>query len=70
MWKLYLSKNEGVAIRSTTKRLMNVTDEYRGAMKTGYPGCISVGKVRYIDFEEEAIPAHVGHSVPGYLQSA
>ena len=56
MWKLYLSKNEGVAVRSTTGRLLKVTENYRGASQPGCRGCISIGKVRYIDFEEEAIP--------------
>jgi len=56
MWKLYLSKNEGVAVRSTTGRLLKVTENHRGAMKPGFRGCIKVGVVRYIDFEEEAIP--------------
>ena len=58
MWKLYLAKNEGVAIRSSTQRLLNVTAKHRGAIQAGHPRHIGVGKVKYIDFEHDPIPSN------------
>ena len=55
MWKLHLSQNEGIAIRSTTERLEKETENYRGPIQPGYPGAISIGEVKYIDYEEEQI---------------
>jgi hypothetical protein len=55
MWKLYLSQNEGIAIRSTRERLEKATENYRGPMQPGYNGFIEIKDVTYIDYEEQAI---------------
>ena len=47
MWKLYLKSDEGIAIRSTTRRLVNCLAQC--------PERIFVSKVKYIDFGTEAI---------------
>lgn len=48
MWKLYLKSNEGIAIRSTFERLRDsLKDEKHD---------IFIGKVKYVNFEEERIP--------------
>lgn len=47
MWKLYLKSEEGIAIRSTTRRLVNCLAKC--------PERIFVSKVKYIDFGTEAI---------------
>jgi len=48
MWKLYLKSNEGIAIRSNFERLRNSLKDKRNN--------IYIGKVKYIDYEKEAIP--------------
>lgn len=45
MWKLYLKSNEGVAIQSTTERILKTIDEI--------PEIISLSKVRYLDYEKD-----------------
>lgn len=48
MWKLYLKSDEGIAIRSNFDRLRNsLRDEKHD---------IFIGKVKYIDYEKDAIP--------------
>ena len=49
MWKLYLKSNEGVAIKSTFKRLCDSFNNYTDDV-------ISIGKIKYIDYENEWIP--------------
>jgi hypothetical protein len=48
MWKLYLKSDEGVAIQSTFKRLMD-------CFKNNNDDDIYIGKVRYIDYNKENI---------------
>jgi len=48
MWKLYLKSNEGIAIRSTFRRL-------RDSLKDTKPD-VYIGKVNYIDYEKDNIP--------------
>lgn len=48
MWRLYLKSNEGVAIQSTFKRLI---DSFKGINAP-----IFIGKVTYIDYSKESIP--------------
>jgi hypothetical protein len=47
MWKLYLKSDEGIAIRSTTRRLVDCLAKC--------PEKIFVSKVKYIDFSKEAV---------------
>lgn len=49
MWKLYLKTDEGVAIRSTFRRLC---DSFRQCSEY----TIYVGRVKYIDYESEGVP--------------
>jgi hypothetical protein len=49
MWKIYLSNNEGIAIQSTYQRLIESLASYNDFD-------IHIGKIRYIDYEKEAIP--------------
>lgn len=49
MWKIYLSSNEGIAIQSTYQRLIESLTSYNDFE-------IHVGKIKYIDYEKEAIP--------------
>ena len=49
MWKVYLSNNEGIAIQSTYQRLMESLASYNDFE-------VYVGKIKYIDYEKEAIP--------------
>jgi len=51
MWKLYLSSNEGIAIQTTYGRLI---DSFVG--KPDESIHIFVGKVRYVDYDEEVFP--------------
>lgn len=51
MWKLHLSNDEGIAIQTTYGRLIN---SFVG--KTDERNHILVGKVRYLDYEEEVFP--------------
>lgn len=48
MWKLYLKSNEGIAIQSTYNRLC---DSFCNTESDVY-----IGKVHYVDYEEEFIP--------------
>lgn len=48
MWKLYLKSDEGVAIQSTFKRLVESFNDY---LKDVY-----IGKVKYIDYKTDLIP--------------
>lgn len=48
MWKLYVTTNEGIAIKSTFNRLKNVLEETRLN--------ILLGTVKYIDYDKETIP--------------
>jgi len=48
MWELYLKSDEGIAIRSRFNRLYNSLDE---SDRT-----IWIGKVKYIDYENDEIP--------------
>lgn len=49
MWKLYLSNHEGIAIPSTYERLIQALEDYQDFE-------IMIGKIKYIDYEREAIP--------------
>lgn len=49
MWKIYLSSNEGIAIQSTYQRLIESLASYNDFE-------IHVGRIKYIDYEKEAIP--------------
>ncbi|RFC38984.1 MAG: hypothetical protein DID89_2727548040 [Candidatus Nitrotoga sp. CP45] len=49
MWKVYLSNNEGIAIQSTYQRLVESLASYNDLE-------VYVGKIKYIDYEKEAIP--------------
>lgn len=49
MWKVYLSNNEGIAIQSTYQRLIESLAAYNDFE-------VYVGKIKYIDYEKEAIP--------------
>ncbi len=48
MWKVYLKSNEGIAIRSNFERLKNSLKDKKND--------IYIGKVKYIDYEKEAVP--------------
>lgn len=51
MWKLYLKSNDGIAIQSTYKRLRDsIIDDRR----------VYLGKVKYIDYENEVIRSNHG----------
>jgi hypothetical protein len=52
MWKLYTAPGEGVALRSTYRRLV---DQLRAS-----PNAIHVGKVQYVDFDRD----NPDHSMP------
>lgn len=52
MWKLYLGTDDGVAIQSTTTRLLNSIGEYRIQPEYGSE-TVHVGKVRYLDYQNE-----------------
>jgi hypothetical protein len=54
MWKLYLKSDEGVAVRSTYRRL---TDSF-----ADYKLSVYVGEVNYIDYEQDFIPDNVTFS--------
>jgi hypothetical protein len=45
MWKLYLKDNEGVALQSSSNRLLAVIEEI--------PDVIGLSKVRYIDYDND-----------------
>lgn len=45
MWKLYLKSNEGIAIKSTYKSLVECF--------SGYDNDVFIGKVKYIDYNRE-----------------
>jgi len=49
MWKLYLKTDEGVAIRSTFRRLAD-------SLRVCAEHTVYVGKVKYIDYETEWLP--------------
>jgi len=49
MWKLYLQSNEGIAIKSTIKRLGECFDKADTKI-------VSIGKVKYIDYDIDKIP--------------
>ena len=49
MWRLYTTSNEGIAIQSTFKSLV---DSFNGPRDDG----LIVGKVKYIDYRYEQIP--------------
>lgn len=49
MWKLYLKGNEGIAVQSTVGRLRNSLNNYKQDV-------IHIGKVAYIDYDDERIP--------------
>lgn len=49
MWKVYLSNDEGIAIQSTYPRLIESLSPYKDFE-------IYVGRIKYIDYEKEAIP--------------
>jgi len=49
MWKLYLSNNAGIAIQSTYQRLID-------SLKTYTDFEVHIGRIKYIDYEKEAIP--------------
>ncbi len=48
MWSLFLTNNEGIAIQSTLSRFKNSFDKA--------PDNVSVGAVKYIDYESDLIP--------------
>jgi hypothetical protein len=48
MWRLYLKSDEGVAVRSTFKRL---AESFANS-----PDVVFIGKVKYIDYDTEPIP--------------
>ena len=48
MWKLYLKSNEGIAIKSTYKSLVECF--------LGYDNDVYIGKVKYIDYNSEWMP--------------
>jgi len=50
MWKVYLSSNEGVAIKTKISTLVNNIDLSDDKLKIG------IGKVKYIDYSSEKIP--------------
>ena len=50
MWKLYISADQGIAIRSSVSRLINSFPEDKHKL-------IHVGLVNYIDFDSESIPS-------------
>ncbi len=56
MWKLYLKSDEGIAIKSSFKRLRDSLD--LSGIKEGIYN-IHIGKVQYIDYEEEEIPINL-----------
>lgn len=49
MWKIYLSNNEGIAIQSTFKKLINSMESYDDFE-------IHIGKIKYINYDTEVIP--------------
>lgn len=49
MWKIYLSSNEGIAIQSTYQRLIESLASYNDFE-------VHIGRIKYIDYEKEAIP--------------
>lgn len=49
MWKLYLQGNEGIAIQSTVGRLRSSLEDYEQDV-------IHIGKVAYVDYDDERIP--------------
>lgn len=49
MWKLYLSNHEGIAIQSTYGRLVQSLATYMDFE-------VHIGKIKYIDYDKEAIP--------------
>lgn len=49
MWRLYLKTDEGVAIRSTFRRL---ADSFRDCVEH----TVHIGKVKYIDYETDWLP--------------
>ena len=49
MWKIYMSNNEGIAIQSTYQRLIESLGPYNDFE-------VHVGRIKYIDYEKEAIP--------------
>lgn len=53
MWKLYLKSEEGIAIRSSFKRLRDSL-KYDSLRESRFN--IYIGKVQYIDYEEDEIP--------------
>jgi hypothetical protein len=58
MWKVYLSNNEGIAIQSTYQRLidsLSIYDDFE----------VYVGRIKYIDYDKEAIP--MGNILSPYL---
>lgn len=50
MWKIYASDNKGIAIQSTFKRLV--------ASISSFPDSVYIGKVRYIDYQEETFKSN------------
>jgi hypothetical protein len=52
MWKLYLKSDEGIAIRSTYKRLFKCLNESKYNL--------NIGTVKYIDYEKEGFPLNNG----------
>ncbi len=50
MWRLYLKSGEGVAVRSTYRRLIESLADYVPS--------VYVGEVKYIDYERDFIPEH------------
>ena len=49
MWQLYLSNQEGICIQSTFKNLIESLESYKEFD-------IFIGKIKYIDYQNEAIP--------------
>jgi hypothetical protein len=50
MWRLYIYAQQGIAIRSTTARLIRSFSDDKGLL-------VHVGLVQYIDFDADAIPS-------------
>lgn len=51
MWKVYLTNNEGIAVQSTYQRLIESLTSYNEFD-------VYVGKIKYINYENEVIPRH------------
>jgi len=58
MWRLYLNNDEGIAIQSTYQKFVEALADYEDFE-------VYIGKIKYIDYEKEAIP--MGNTLSPFL---